>query len=176
MPAHPRLTAVEKEDIRSLLAEGFTVAQIRKKTGRSKDAIGRLRTGDVALKEKYLNLRLTQDEFDAVHAAAQAQGLTASDYARRVLRGGVGQLAVSEEVTLAFEEARKQLSALGTNLNQLVTLGHQGKVKWNPGDSRMIESLQGSVRSLTGQVIKVVLAARRNVALDLQKVTARLAG
>lgn len=73
-------------------------------------------------KTKLITLRVTEKEYEAIKKKATKSGISLS---RFVAFSALGKNVVSVN---GLPEVAKQLIKIGTNLNQLVTLCHQGRI------------------------------------------------
>lgn len=73
-------------------------------------------------KTKLITLRVTEKEYQTIKKKATKSGMSLS---RFVAFSAVGKKVVSVN---GLPEVAKQLIKIGTNLNQLVTLCHQGRI------------------------------------------------
>jgi len=106
-----------------------------------------------------LTVRLALEERAALQMAAEAHGLTVSEAIRHLVRQASGLLALRSDEQAALAAARRELSSVGTNLNQLARLGAGGRLKWNPGDSALLRKVLGRVDDLAEKVVGLVAAA-----------------
>jgi len=74
-----------------------------------------------AAKEERIGLRLSAADKRAISVKAQRAGLSVGDYMRRAALGKT----IVERVP---PELRKELGAVGNNLNQLTRIAHAGKL------------------------------------------------
>ena len=61
----------------------------------------------------------------------------------------------------ALADLRRELNAIGKNLNQMVTLAQSGRLNWNQRDARLVEQLDLKVDEAVSQMIAFVVAARQ---------------
>ena len=122
-----RLSSAETAAIKARLLAGESVAAVARSMGRSRQALSRIK-GSLDRKEVRrlsvkLNIRITEDEHAAFQAVAEASGLTVSEAVRHLVRQASGLLALRSDEQAALAAARRELSSVGTNLNQLARLG-----------------------------------------------------
>lgn len=168
----PRLTASEITLIRQRLSAGLGDAAIAHELGRSKQSVARVRQGQlrrgVTTNGMKLNVRVTADEHAAFSAVVEAAGLSRSMALRQLIRqaGQLVDLQAGELAALA--EARRELTAVGTNLNQLARLGASGRLSWNAGDAALVRRVALRVDRLAETLVQVLNGARRKVALEAE--------
>ena len=75
------------------------------------------------MKDKRLEIRLTQEEFDTISRKAKSAGLTNSAFVLKTCMGK--QVFVVEGV----DELNRQHRAIGNNLNQLTHLANAGQIR-----------------------------------------------
>lgn len=105
--------------------------------------------------------RLTREEHAAFKEKVAALDLTISDGLRRLVRHSLGVLDMREAEIDALAELRRELNAIGKNLNQMVTLAQAGRLKWSHRDARLVEQLDLKVDEVVSQMIAFVVASRQ---------------
>lgn len=160
-----RFSDAERTAAEARLAAGESVAQVALALGRSRQSLARIKAAmdrrTMGRLDVTLTVRLAVEEREALQTAAEAHGLTVSEAMRHLVRQASGLLALRSDEQEALAAARRELSAVGTNLNQLARLGAGGKLKWNPGDSALLRKVLGRVDDLAEQVVGFVAAAGR---------------
>ena len=91
----------------------------RKKTAGT--AVGKENT--MRKRNKTISIRCTDDEYSCVHRKAEQHGLKLNEF---VLKAALGKKIIVAE---GLAEVVKQQKAVGNNLNQLVRLAHEGRVR-----------------------------------------------
>ena len=73
-------------------------------------------------KSKLMNFRVTQEDYERIHRKAEKAGLSLSGYLLTV--------ALQREIIVieGLQEAGKELRKIGTNVNQLTRLCHEGRI------------------------------------------------
>ena len=105
---------------------------------------GRPRKAALTRRTARIELRLTPDEKGRVERAAEAAGRSASDYLRR---RALGQPVVAR----ADAEAKRALSRVGGNLNQVVRRANAGGVAGLEGEVRaVLAEVRAAVAELMG--------------------------
>lgn len=164
-----RFTDAERTAAEARLATGESVAQVAKAFGRSRQSLARIKAAmdrrSMGRLDVTLTVRLALEERAALQTAAEAHGLTVSEAIRHLARQASGLLALRSDEQDALATARRELSSLGTNLNQLARLGAGGRLKWNPGDSALLRKVLDRVDDLAEQVVGLVAVASRPVGL-----------
>lgn len=165
MPRKSRLTNKEIFEIDRLVAEGMTDGEIAGQVGRSRQAVSRVRrqkhSPHTTTRGEVLNVRVTREEYEAFRALVAREGLTASDGMRRLMRLAVGALELRAEEIEALGEARRELTAVGRNLNQLTQLAQSGRLRWNARDGATLARLETRVGDLAEALTRFVNVARR---------------
>jgi hypothetical protein len=145
------------------------VAQVALALGRSRQSLARIKAAmdrqSIGRLDVTLTVRLALEERAALQTAAEAHDLTVSEAIRHLVRQASGLLALRSDEQEALAAARRDLSSIGTNLNQLARLGASGKLKWNPGDSALLRKVLGRVDDLAEHVVGLVAAAARPAGL-----------
>lgn len=73
-------------------------------------------------KDEKMNFRINSEDKKAIHAIAQCAGISDGEY---MIRAALQEQTV---VVIDGKEILHQLAKIGTNLNQLTILAHQGKI------------------------------------------------
>lgn len=167
-----RLSKEEIAAIETRLASGDSVASVAASMGRSRQSLARIkgamdRRTSLRLDVK-LNIRVTEGERAAFHAVAEASGLTVSEAVRHLVKQANGLLALQADELAGIAAARRELAAVGSNLNQLARLGAAGKLKWNPGDSALVRKLAGRVDDLSEAIVVLLAAVGTHKALRVE--------
>lgn len=146
--------------IQARLAAGESVAAIAASLGRSRQSLARIKGALDRQAARRLDVtvtvRLTHEERAGFLAVAEARGLTVSEAIRHLVRQASGRLALQADELTAIAAARRELSAVGNNLNQLARLGAAGKLNWNPGDSALLRKVAGRVDDLSEEVVALL--------------------
>lgn len=81
------------------------------------------------VRDKVVHLRLSSDEFDALHTACQSTNLSVSEVLRRQARSfaGLGPSFEGEARNL-IRGMTEQMRAIGVNINQVARLMNSGRV------------------------------------------------
>jgi antitoxin component of RelBE/YafQ-DinJ toxin-antitoxin module len=159
-----RLTTAETAAIKARLLAGESVAAVARSMGRSRQALSRIK-GSLDRKEVRrlsvkLNIRITEDEHSAFQAVAEASGLTVSEAVRHLVRQASDRLAIQADELDAIAAARRELSAVGNNLNQIARLGAVGRLTWNARDAALVRKLGARVDDLVEEVVHLLSALR----------------
>jgi transposase-like protein len=164
-----RFSDAERTAAEARLATGESVAQVAKAFGRSRQSLARIKAAmdrrSMGRLDVTLTVRLALEERAALQTAAEEHGLTVSEAIRHLARQASGLLALRSDEQEALATARRELSSVGTNLNQLARLGAGGRLKWNPGDSALLRKVLGRVDDLAEQVVGLVAFASRPTGL-----------
>jgi hypothetical protein len=167
-----RLTSAETAAITARLLAGESVAAVARSMGRSRQALSRIK-GSLDRKEVRrlsvkLNIRITEDEHAAFQAVAEASGLTVSEAVRHLVRQASDRLAIQADELDAIALARRELSAVGNNLNQIARLGAVGRLTWNARDSALVRKVGARVDDLVEEVVHLLSALRAKQGLGDQ--------
>lgn len=166
-----RLSADEIAFAEARLAAGESVAAVSAAMGRSRQSLSRIKGAmDQSQSRRLdvkLNLRLTEAERSAFQTVAEANGLTVSEAARHLVRQASGLLALQAKELAGISAARRELSAVGSNLNQLARLGASGKLVWKSGDSALIRKVAARVDDLSEGLVTLFTALGSHRALKL---------
>lgn len=164
-----RFSDAERTAAEARLAAGESVAQVALALGRSRQSLARIKAAmdrrSIGRLDVTLTVRLALEERAALQMAAEAHGLTVSEAMRHLVRQASGLLALRSDEQAALAAARRELSSVGTNLNQLARLGAGGRLKWNPGDSVLLRKVLARVDDLSEQVVGLVAAAGQPMGL-----------
>ena len=74
-------------------------------------------------RNKTISIRCTDDEYSCVHRKAEQHGLKLNEF---VLKAALGKKIIVAE---GLADVFRQQKAVGNNLNQLVRLAHEGRVR-----------------------------------------------
>lgn len=166
-----RLSADEIAFAEARLAAGESVAAVSAAMGRSRQSLARIKGAmDQSQSRRLdvkLNLRVTEEERSAFQTVAEANGLTVSEAARHLVRQASGLLALQANELAGIAAARRELSAVGSNLNQLARLGASGKLVWKSGDSALVRTVAARVDDLSEGLVTLFTALGSHQALNL---------
>ncbi|PZQ96174.1 MAG: hypothetical protein DI533_17210 [Cereibacter sphaeroides] len=164
-----RLSPAETRAIEARLLAGESVAAVAASLGRSRQALARIKGAldrDQAQRLSVkLNIRVTVDEHAAFRTVAEAGGLTVSEAVRHLVRQASNLLAIHADELQAIAEARRDLCAVGNNLNQIARLGAAGKLAWRPGDSAVVREVGSRVDDLVEVIVHLLAALRSKQAI-----------
>jgi predicted DNA-binding protein (UPF0251 family) len=179
MPSSPALSRAEIEAINAQIVAGLSNAEIARQTGRSKQTIARVRAGAVrravTTHGKTINVRVTEDEFQAIRTVADREGLTVSASLRRLVRQATDRLDVHGDELVELAEARRELAAVGRNLNNLTKFAASGRLKWNARDGATLENVAARVDHLSEAIVHLVNAARRKAPISAATIMRKIA-
>lgn len=165
MPKQSRLTPKEIQDINALIARGETDSSIARRFGRNRSTVTKIRLGkqkrSVTTSGHKIQGRLSGEEHAAFKAKTEALGITMSDGVRRLVRHSLDVLDLRAEEIEALAALRKELNAIGVNLNQLVTLAQSGRLSWNARDAKLVQQLDVKVDEAVNQMVAFVSASRQ---------------
>lgn len=170
MPKAKRLTAGEFAGIKRLITEGWSDREIAAKTGRSRQSVNKLRHQEsprnVTTHGRTITVRLTAEEYEGYRDFVKGRGLTVSDGVRRLIRLALGALDLQREEVEAIAAARRELAAVGRNLNQLTKLAQAGRLRWNRGDAALVKRVGDRTLDLTEAVSTLATVAHRRTLVD----------
>ena len=109
---------------------------------------------------KRLQILLSDEEFAAFRTRATAHGLTLSDAGRRLVRHSEDVLDWPQERIAAVDRLRREVNAIGGNVNQMTQLAQSGRLVWNARDAATMARLGAKLDALTEEMIRVVSVAR----------------
>lgn len=161
MPKY-RISAAEIAAIQARFTAGESVAAVAASLGRPRQSLSRLKGAmdrhQARRLDVKLNIRVTQGERAAFQTVAEAHGLTVSEAIRHLVKQASGLLALQADELTAISDARRELAAVGRNLNQLARLGASGKLGWKSGDTGLLRRVASRVDDLS-EAIVLLLAA-----------------
>ena len=157
-----RLSKDEIAFAEARLKAGESVAAVARTMGRSRQSLSRLKgtidRGQAQRLDMNLIARVTAEERTNFQAVARSKGLTVSEALRHLVKQANGHLALQEEELAGVAAARRELSAIGSNLNQLARLGAIGKLNWNPGDTALVRNVASRVDDLSEGLVLLFAA------------------
>ena len=164
MPSRPKITAAERVEAQRLLASGLSVGEIARRLGRHRTSIARCLARTTSRNTtsggKRLQILLSDDEFAAFRGRATAHGLTLSDAGRRLVRHSEDVLDWPKERIAAVDRLRREVNAIGVNVNQMAQLAQSGRLVWNARDSATMARLEAKLDAVIEEMIRVVSIAR----------------
>ena len=170
-----RLSPEEIAIAQTRFAAGESVSAVARALGRSRPSLARIKgamtRGDALRLNVKLNIRVTEAERSAFQAVALASGLTVSEAIRHLVKQARGLLALRSDELTALHAARRELSAVGSNLNQLARLGAAGKLKWNPGDSALVRKVAAQVDDLSEGLVLLLSGLESHQTLPVDDVS-----
>jgi len=173
-----RLSQDEIAFAEARLKSGESVAAVARAMGRSRQSLSRLKGAldrDHAQRlEVNLITRVTAEERASFQAVARAKGLTVSEALRHLVKQANGHLALQADELAGVAAARRELSAIGSNLNQLARLGAIGKLNWNPGDAALVRKVATRVDDLSEGLVLLFAALGSNRGMTTDQGTAVL--
>lgn len=179
MPRH-RLSRDEIAFAEARLKAGESVASVARAMGRSRQALSRIKgaldQGEAARLDVNLITRVTEGERAGFQAVARSKGLTVSEALRHLVRQANGHLVLQADELAGIAAARRELSAIGNNLNQLARLGAVGKLNWNPGDTALVRKVAARVDDLSEGLVLLVAALGKGRGLTAETGEALLSG
>lgn len=174
-----RLTDDDRDRIRARLAAGETVGAVARALGRHRQTVSRVkedldRQDGTRLAVK-LNFRVTEAEHAHLLAAIRATDLTVSEAIRHLVRQATSLLALQSPEIEALAAARRDLAAVGNNLNQLARLGAVGRLHWKAGDAALVRKVAARVDDLVDEVVGLIAEAQGRASFDPVTVQAKAA-
>ncbi len=165
MPTRSKMTDEEIEEIQRLIAEGLGDGAIAAQVGRHRTSVVKVRTGgrrrSVTTGGKQLQVRLTDEEYEAFNAEVDRLGITLSEGGRRLVRHSLGILDVAPAEIDAVVDLRRELNAIGVDLNRMVKLANSGPVDIGEVEKNFLSKLDLKVDDVVNQLIAFVGAGRR---------------
>lgn len=170
MPKTRRLSDKERLKIQALISDGESDAAIARKVGRHRSTVTKIRHGkpkrSVTTSGKTVHARLSDEEHQAFKEMMEVRDLNMSDGVRRLIRHSLGVLDLQVEEIEALAALRKELNAIGVNLNQLVTLAQSGRLAWNARDGKLVQNLDMKVDEAVNQLVAFVSAGRQRAFVE----------
>ena len=158
----PRLSAAEVAAIQGRIAAGESVAAVAASLGRSRQSLARIKGAmdrhQAGRLEVKLNIRITQGERAAFQAVAKAHHLTVSEAVRHLVKQASGLLALRSDEIAVIGAARRELAAVGNNLNQLARLGASDKLGWKSGDTAVLRRVGTRVDEVSEAIVRLLAA------------------
>lgn len=167
-----RLSLDEIDFAEARLKAGESVAAVAKAMGRSRQSLSRLKgtidRGQAQRLDVNLITPVTENERATFQAITRSKGLTVSEALRHLVKQANGHLALQADELAAIAAARRELSAIGSNLNQLARLGAIGKLNWNPGDAALVRKVANRVDDLSEGLVLLFasLSGHRGLTAD----------
>ena len=100
-------------------------------------------------KKRRLSIKLTQENWDAIHRKAERSGKNLTDYVTTTCLGK--EIVVINDLSAVL----KELKAVGRNLNQLAVLAHSGRI-----NTSNLGGVQDELAQMNAQ-LKEILERRR---------------
>lgn len=165
MPTRPKMTDEEIEVIQELISEGMGDSAIAAQVGRHRTSVVKVRTGtrrkSVTTGGKQLQVRLTDEEYAAFKSEVDRLGISLSEGGRRLVRHSLGVLEIDVREIDALANVRRELNAIGGDLNQMLKLARSGALEVGGEDESLLERLDLKVDDTVNQLIAFVGAGRR---------------
>ena len=179
MPKH-RLDAGEAAAIQARFAAGESVSAVAASLGRSRQSLARIKGAmdrhQARRLDVKLNIRITQGEQAAFQAVAEAHGLTVSEAIRHLVKQASSLLSLQADELSGVSAARRELAAVGNNLNQLARLGASGKLGWKPGDAALLRRVGTRVDDVSEAIVLLLAAHDNHRPLSTGQAIASLSG
>jgi len=102
------------------------------------------------MKNKVINLRLSEREYKTLKASADASGLTVSGY----IRGNISRINLSSESITALKNVSCELSRIGNNLNQITRMYHQEGID-NSDISELLQEIYDCKLEVIGLIAEI---------------------
>jgi transposase-like protein len=165
-----RLSDDDRARIRARLAAGENVGAVARDLGRHRQTVSRVkedleRQDGTRLAVK-LNFRVTEAEHAHLLAAIRSSDLTVSEAIRHLVRQATSLLALQSPEIEAITAARRDLAAVGNNLNQLARLGAVGRLHWKAGDAALVRKVAARVDDLVDEVVGLIAEAQGRACFD----------
>lgn len=165
MSKKSRITPKERQRIVALIAEGKSDSEIAQLVGRHRSTVVKIRVGaqprNVTSGGKMIRARVSDEEFHAFQKLIRTHDISASEGARRLIRIALDLLDLPPEHIDTLNLIRRELNAIGVNINQMTVLARTGRLKWNSRDAALMGKLDERLDDLTSELVAVVGAANR---------------
>ena len=175
-----RLSKDEIAFAEARMKSGESVASVARAMGRSRQSLSRLKGTLDRDQAQRLDVnvitRMTEGERAAFQMIARSKGLTVSEALRHLVKQANGHLALQADELAGVAAARRALSAIGSNLNQLARLGAIGKLNWNPGDAELVRKVARRVDDLSEGLVVLFAALGSHQAVTVEGGTSVHAG
>ena len=118
----------EIEVIQELISEGMGDSAIAAQVGRHRTSVVKVRTGTATQKrhnrrKASSRVRLTDEEYAAFKSEVDRLGISLSEGGRRLVRHSLGVLEIDVREIDALANVRRELNAIGGDLNQMLKFG-----------------------------------------------------
>jgi antitoxin component of RelBE/YafQ-DinJ toxin-antitoxin module len=178
MPKH-RLAAAEVAAVQARFAAGESVAAVAASLGRSRQSLARIKGAmdrhQARRLDTKLNIRVTEGERAAFQTVAEAHGLTVSEAIRHLVKQASSLLALQADELAAISAARRELAAVGNNLNQLARLGASGRLGWKSGDAALLRRVRTQVDEVSEAIVLLLATHDSHQTLPADQAVASLA-
>jgi len=175
-----RFSATEVAAIQARFAAGESVAAVAASLGRSRQSLARIKGAmdchQARRLDVKLNIRVTEGERAAFQTVANAHRLTVSEAIRHLVKQASGLLALQADELAAISAARRELAAVGNNLNQLARLGASGKLNWKPGDAVLLRRVAARVDEVSERIVLLLSAHGSNQTLPVDAAVTSVSG
>ncbi len=165
MPSRKKVDAAERHEILARIQRGESDNQIGQALDRHRSTVTKIRKTKTAravtTPGATIRARVSLGEKQAFQSKVRDLGLTESDAVRRLVRCSLGVLDFQDSEISELAAIRKELNAIGVNLNQLTSLAQSGRLSWNKRDGKLVEKLDIKVDELVNQLIAFVGAGRK---------------
>lgn len=165
MSKKARITPKERQRIAALIAEGKSDGDIAKMVDRHRSTVAKIRVGaqprNVTSGGKMVRARVSDEEFHAFQKLTRTLDISSSEGARRLIRIALGLLDLPPDQIETLNLIRRELNAIGVNINQMTVLARSGRLKWNARDTALMVKLDERLDDLASQLVAVVGAANR---------------
>jgi len=166
-----QISATEVAAIQARFAAGESVAAVAASLGRSRQSLARIKGAmdrhQARRLDVKLNIRMTEGERAAFQTVADAHGLTVSEAIRHLVKQASGLLALQADELAVLSASRRELAAVGNNLNQLARLGASGKLGWKPGDASLLRRVAARVDEVSEGIVLLLAAHDSHQALSV---------
>ena len=179
MPKY-RFSAADVAAIQARFAAGESVSAVAASLGRPRQSLARIKGAmdrhQARRLDVKLNIRITQGERAAFQTVAEAHGLTVSEAIRHLVKQASSLLALQADELSAVLGARRELAAVGNNLNQLARLGASGKLGWKSGDTALLRRVGTRVDEVSEAIVLLLAAHDSHRAFPTGQAVASLSG
>ena len=167
-PARPLLDAALRAQIVAALQTGEALAAIGRRLQLGRAVVRRVRDeawpGDVTSTGMVLHVRVSRDEARAFAALCEAEAVTRSAKLRDLMRAATGFTVLDAATRGELEAARRELTAIGRNLNQIARAANSGRTVLRSAELAQVEAMFRAIQSFMLGLNGVLDAARRKTA------------
>lgn len=162
------LSACLRAEIVAALRRGESMAAIARDCGVGRALVRRLRQevlpGDTTSAGVVIHVRVSREEARAFAALCAREGVTRSARLRDLMRAATGFTTLDAETLAEMQAARREIAAIGRNLNQIARAANSGRTVLRGRELALVEAMFGDIQRFLLGLNAVIAAARRRSA------------